>query len=134
MSKIAESAGVERESVYRMLSETGNPTWLSLRGIVQALAFEWDIRPVRKASKAHFNLDYTWGWANTQVPRGGDMPARDFSIWLMFVGQQIANPSIGRYASVTTGNNSNTYEVVADSSGSIGNLGQPLRGYANQHA
>lgn len=37
MSKVAESAGVERESIYRMLSETGNPTWASLRGVLKAL-------------------------------------------------------------------------------------------------
>jgi probable addiction module antidote protein len=37
MSKVAECAGVERESIYRMLSETGNPTWASLRGVLKAL-------------------------------------------------------------------------------------------------
>jgi probable addiction module antidote protein len=45
LSKVAETAGVERESVYRMLSETGNPTWLSLRGVVKALALRLSIEP-----------------------------------------------------------------------------------------
>ena len=44
MSKVAEKAGVERESVYRMLSETGNPTWQSLRGVVKALGLDWDLK------------------------------------------------------------------------------------------
>jgi probable addiction module antidote protein len=43
MSKVAESAGVERESVYRMLSDTGNPTWTNLRGIIKALGLHLTI-------------------------------------------------------------------------------------------
>jgi probable addiction module antidote protein len=35
--KLAESAGVSRESLYRMLSESGNPTYDSLNGILGAL-------------------------------------------------------------------------------------------------
>jgi probable addiction module antidote protein len=37
MSSVAETARVERESIYRMLSETGNPTWASLMGVLSAL-------------------------------------------------------------------------------------------------
>jgi probable addiction module antidote protein len=43
LSKVAEDAGVERESVYRMLSDTGNPTWTSLRGVVKALGLQLTI-------------------------------------------------------------------------------------------
>lgn len=38
--QLAESAGVSRESLYRMLSETGNPTYESLSGILAALGLK----------------------------------------------------------------------------------------------
>src|SRR5437773_10129488 len=37
MSKVAADAEVERESLYRMLSETGNPRLSSLLGVLNAL-------------------------------------------------------------------------------------------------
>jgi probable addiction module antidote protein len=37
MAKVAGEAGVQRESLYRMLCETGNPTYYSLLGIIRAL-------------------------------------------------------------------------------------------------
>ena len=37
VSEVASSAGVSRESVYRMLSEAGNPTYGSLTGILKAV-------------------------------------------------------------------------------------------------
>jgi probable addiction module antidote protein len=44
--QLAESAGVSRESLYRMLSETGNPTIASLRGITEAMGFRLEIVPI----------------------------------------------------------------------------------------
>jgi transcriptional regulator with XRE-family HTH domain len=55
MSKVAEQAGVSRESIYRMLKRDGNPTYASLTGILRALglriAVEADIvsRPPKRA-------------------------------------------------------------------------------------
>jgi probable addiction module antidote protein len=37
MSKVAAEAGVSRESIYRMLQKTGNPTYASLTSILRAL-------------------------------------------------------------------------------------------------
>jgi probable addiction module antidote protein len=37
MSKVAEKAGISRESIYRMLSESGNPTYDSFTAILRAL-------------------------------------------------------------------------------------------------
>lgn len=46
MAKVAESAGVSRESVYRMLSPSGNPTYRNLIGILRALDVEFaQVRP-----------------------------------------------------------------------------------------
>ena len=47
MSKVAKRAGISRESIYRMLCESGNPTYGSFTAILRALglriAFEPDI-------------------------------------------------------------------------------------------
>lgn len=37
MTRVAESAGVAREALYRMLRVKGNPTYSSLMGILDAL-------------------------------------------------------------------------------------------------
>jgi probable addiction module antidote protein len=44
--QLADNAGVSRESLYRMLSETGNPTIVSLRGITEALGFRLEVVPI----------------------------------------------------------------------------------------
>jgi probable addiction module antidote protein len=45
MSKVAESAGIARESIYRILSGTGNPTYGSLLGILRAVGLRLTIQP-----------------------------------------------------------------------------------------
>ena len=45
ITKVATSAGVSRESVYRMLSKTGNPRYSSLIGILGALGLKISILP-----------------------------------------------------------------------------------------
>ncbi|MCP5111961.1 MAG: putative addiction module antidote protein [bacterium] len=53
MSKVAEEAGVSRESLYRMLKETGNPTYKSFLGILRALNLEFVVRsPVSQSPSA----------------------------------------------------------------------------------
>ncbi|MGO4881733.1 MAG: addiction module antidote protein [Bryobacteraceae bacterium] len=46
MSKVASKAGVLRESIYRMLSKTGNPTQSSLRGILKALDLKLSVEAI----------------------------------------------------------------------------------------
>jgi probable addiction module antidote protein len=41
MAKVAESVGVSRESLYRMLSASGNPTYRNFFGILKALGVEF---------------------------------------------------------------------------------------------
>ena len=43
ISTVASTAGVKRESVYRMLSESGNPTFYSLTGILKAVGLKLSI-------------------------------------------------------------------------------------------
>lgn len=43
--QLAERAGVSRESLYRMMSENGNPTICSLDGILRALGFKLTVVP-----------------------------------------------------------------------------------------
>ena len=45
MAKVAESAGIARESGYRMLTLEGNPTYGSLLGILRAVGLKMAIRP-----------------------------------------------------------------------------------------
>jgi probable addiction module antidote protein len=37
MAKVAKEAGVQRETLYRSLSEQGNPTWDTLRAVLTAV-------------------------------------------------------------------------------------------------
>jgi probable addiction module antidote protein len=43
MARVAEAAGVARESIYRMLTQKGNPTYSSLVGILAALGLRLSI-------------------------------------------------------------------------------------------
>jgi probable addiction module antidote protein len=46
VTTVAHQAGVSRENVYRMLSETGNPCYTSLQGILGALGLRLSIQPM----------------------------------------------------------------------------------------
>src|ERR1700722_12093469 len=46
MTEIAESSGITRESLYRMLSETGNPTSENRRAILAVLGFKSVVVPI----------------------------------------------------------------------------------------
>jgi probable addiction module antidote protein len=46
IAKVAESCGVSRESLYRMLSESGNPTSENRRAILAALGFKSVVVPI----------------------------------------------------------------------------------------
>jgi probable addiction module antidote protein len=46
MSRVAEDAGVAREALYRMLRKTGNPTYSSLMGILNALGLRIVFAPL----------------------------------------------------------------------------------------
>jgi transcriptional regulator with XRE-family HTH domain len=50
MSKVAEESGLQRETLYRSLSEKGNPTLDTLTGVLAALNLKielgtWALRP-----------------------------------------------------------------------------------------
>jgi probable addiction module antidote protein len=40
MTKVAQEAGVQRETLYRSLSENGNPTLETLSSVLHALGME----------------------------------------------------------------------------------------------
>jgi len=44
MAKVAKDAGVAREALYRMLSESGNPTLSSLSSILKSLGLRRIVR------------------------------------------------------------------------------------------
>jgi probable addiction module antidote protein len=45
MSEIAKSAGLNRESLYKALGETGNPEFSTVMRIVRALGLRLSVRP-----------------------------------------------------------------------------------------
>lgn len=57
MSKVAKETGVQRESLYRILSETGNPTLETLRGIYDAIGLKLTSSP--KEEKKHGSFGVT---------------------------------------------------------------------------
>lgn len=46
MSKVAKEAGVQRESLYRSLSDQGNPTLETLRGVLGAVGLHLAVTPL----------------------------------------------------------------------------------------
>jgi len=50
MTKVAKQTGVQRESLYRILSEQGNPTLETLRGIYDALGLSFETVPKEKTA------------------------------------------------------------------------------------
>ena len=46
MSKVAETAKVSRESLYRMLSRNGNPTYNSLDSVLRTVGLKLSVEPV----------------------------------------------------------------------------------------
>jgi probable addiction module antidote protein len=47
MGEIARAAGLNRESLYKALSETGNPEFDTMLGVLRALGLELAARPMK---------------------------------------------------------------------------------------
>jgi probable addiction module antidote protein len=54
VTELADLAGMNRVSLYRALSETGNPGWINIREILRGLGYELGIRklPTPKQRRA----------------------------------------------------------------------------------
>lgn len=51
MTALARRAGIPRESLYRMLSRRGNPSYAAVRSILAAAGFRLSVAPDGKAVK-----------------------------------------------------------------------------------
>lgn len=49
MAAIADETGLSRESLYRTLSEAGNPTLSTLNSILNALGLRLSVKPLERA-------------------------------------------------------------------------------------
>lgn len=49
MAKVAERAGIPRESIYRVLSSKGNPRLETLLSVISALGLRLDVRSAHEA-------------------------------------------------------------------------------------
>jgi hypothetical protein len=45
MSEIAKQAGVGRESLYKSLSMTGNPSWQTISKVLRSLGYKLELTP-----------------------------------------------------------------------------------------
>jgi probable addiction module antidote protein len=52
MTKVAKEAGVQRETLYRSLSESGNPTFDTLHSVLRVLGFRIQIVPDGQSESA----------------------------------------------------------------------------------
>jgi probable addiction module antidote protein len=50
MSELAEAAGLNRESLYKMLSEQGNPEFYSIDKLLQALGLRLSVTVAKQAA------------------------------------------------------------------------------------
>jgi probable addiction module antidote protein len=48
MSEVARAAGLNRESLYKALGETGNPEFSTMLGVMRALGLDLMARPAKK--------------------------------------------------------------------------------------
>ncbi|MFL6351506.1 MAG: DNA-binding protein [Bryobacteraceae bacterium] len=64
MPKVAKTAGVQRESLYRMLSETGNPEANNLWNIAQAMGFRFILEPILEPEHAPGTEDLSRSWSD----------------------------------------------------------------------
>lgn len=55
MAKVAKEAGVAREALYRMLSESGNPTFTNLAAILKSVGLKLLVAPIERETKPSVN-------------------------------------------------------------------------------
>ena len=53
VTQLARSAKISREHLYDLLSERGNPEFMTLTGILSALGYKFTIDPAAKNSPGH---------------------------------------------------------------------------------
>jgi probable addiction module antidote protein len=77
VNSVANQAGLSRESVYRMLSEAGNPCYTSLLGILSALGLQFRIQPIGDSP-----AEVSFSWNSQEESRLlweiNDRPNQDF--------------------------------------------------------
>ncbi|HTT99241.1 MAG TPA: addiction module antidote protein [Rhizomicrobium sp.] len=56
MNEIARVAGLNRESLYKALGETGNPEFATMLNVLRALGLELSARPAQPARKRKSTL------------------------------------------------------------------------------
>lgn len=53
MSELSRQTGLARESLYQALSETGNPTYSTMRKVLDAFGVQFNIAPKRRPTTVH---------------------------------------------------------------------------------
>jgi len=47
IAKVAKAAGIQRESLYRALSATGNPRWSTLQAVTRVVGLKLTVEPLQ---------------------------------------------------------------------------------------
>ena len=85
MSKVAKETGVQRESLYRILSDTGNPTLETLRGIYDSLGLRLATFPKdaekEEPSRVHEPIFYGWYESSPAVAPGKEYTTSAQHTW-----------------------------------------------------
>jgi probable addiction module antidote protein len=71
MAWVAKQANVQRETLYRALSENGNPTHLTLSSILDALELDFQVVPKRKPRSARVSTQKEQNAASTEFVKVG---------------------------------------------------------------
>jgi probable addiction module antidote protein len=74
MAKVAEAAGVARESIYRMLTQKGNPTYGTLVGILAALGLRLSITQATPQTSPSTTPSGTWHTESKEIKVGRSEP------------------------------------------------------------
>jgi probable addiction module antidote protein len=88
MAQVAKDAGVQRETLYRSLSEQGNPTWDTLRGIFDAIGLKLvpapkessDAEPIGRSGIRNFINSISTAMRGTEEYEAGNVN-RTMSAW-----------------------------------------------------
>lgn len=97
MAKVAEGAGVNRESLYRTLSEDGNPRYDTLNSILMAL----DIELTVKLKTSTVSNESPSGMISEIAENKEKPPQFESSAWTTLQNAQVGIVGLGNFAAST---------------------------------
>ena len=110
MKNVAEEAGVNRETLYRTLSEKGNPTWETLLAIFASLRLRFKVEPEDYATSTESGSGSV---SNRFEPNQESTSGSVTSTSMWGIGQSFVTLTIGRPMAVVTPSGAETSPGIA---------------------